>query len=116
MLLSAWFGHQQIVKPLLLAGVDVNVCGDHRFTPLIIAILRGHLEVVRVFLEQGEDVDALDRCGLTALIAAACWNRVEIVNLLLEYNADQTIKWDGRTALQWAEFEGHTQIVYILRN
>ena len=116
MLLSACCGHQQIVKPLLLAGVDVNVRNIHGFTPLTMAASRGHLEVARVLLEQGADVDAQDHYGVTALIEAARWNYVEIVNLLLEYNADQNIKLGGRTALQWAEYKGHTQVVSILRN
>lgn len=87
--LAAQYGHLEIVRLLLGAGVDPNRYSPPGFhshaTPLHQAALAGHDRVVRLLVESGARVDIQD----------------------IHYNA---------TALGWAEHSGHTEIAAYLRS
>jgi ankyrin repeat protein len=52
---------------------------------------------------------------VTALMVAAEENRVEVVKLLLSRGANVNLKdVEGETALDYAEFEEHKEVVEIL--
>ena len=53
--------------------------------------------------------------GAKALIIAAGEGNIDIVELLLTAGAETNLKdSEGKTALMWAEKEGHHDIVYLL--
>ena len=53
--------------------------------------------------------------GATPLFIAAQQGRLASVRLLIEAGADDTLTADGKTALRWAEQNGHTEVAALLR-
>jgi len=54
---AARSGYLDIVKTLVTAGVDVNICENYGFLPLHEAIICGHYEIAKYLLEAGSDID-----------------------------------------------------------
>ena len=88
---------------------------------LIPAAEKGHLENVKMLLEDGQvDIDHQNNYGYTALIEAVGLREgnqlyQDIVKLLMENGADQSIKDNsGRTAMDYANQKGYTEISKIL--
>ncbi|XP_072802085.1 2-5A-dependent ribonuclease [Vicugna pacos] len=77
-----------ITRLLLDRGADVNVRGEGRKTPLILAVERKNLDLVQMFLEQGHiEMNDTDDKGRTALRVAVEHSLKEIVQLLCERGA-----------------------------
>ncbi len=77
----------------------------------------GHLSTVRMYANSGVDLNYQHPEYMTTpLIEAARGGFVDIVTLLLEHGADPAIKsqFDGKTALEEAEEQGHTKVIQIL--
>ena len=88
------------------------------------AAKEGDVGAVAALLRGGAAVDAADTGrmvpGCTALIFAAARGQLECVRLLLEAGADTTLRgeceWaDKKTALEWAEINGHAEVTALLR-
>ena len=70
-------------------------------------------------LRSGAAVDAVDDDGWTALMEAAFSGQAECTRLLLKAGADSTLRatgggWEGWTALELAEEQGHAEVVAVL--
>lgn len=66
MLQVAAKGDNARVKELLGKGVDVNMRGNDRNTPIMEAAYGGHLETVKLLLDHGADLSAKKNDGATA--------------------------------------------------
>ncbi len=62
------------------------------------------------------DVNNADDDGTTVLVWAAEEGLVGIVKISLAHGADTTAIGNGKTALQWAQQNGHMEIVEMLNN
>lgn len=72
--------------------------------------------VLRVLVDAKARVDARGPQGETALMCAAAAGAAPSVSLLLQAGADPRLKSsDGRTAAEWAESAGHTDIAALLK-
>lgn len=79
-------GQLEMVKFLVKAGADLNVCyrkkGDVSFargtTPLMAAISHNQIEIARFLVRSGADINLEDEYGHNALFYAARWNRTEL--------------------------------------
>ncbi|MEX1013493.1 MAG: ankyrin repeat domain-containing protein [Waddliaceae bacterium] len=89
---SAQFGHMEIVKALIEAGVDLNTQTNYGYTPLHLAADNGHKEVVEALIEAGAKVNTQDIKGDTPLHKAALRGNTEIVRALMLERADPDIK------------------------
>ncbi|VDL90167.1 unnamed protein product [Schistocephalus solidus] len=129
-------GHTEIVRELLLRGVDVNQATKKGNTALHIASLASQFEVVKLLIEHGADVNAqsqvrsMDLCfilvipdikryliinGFTPLYMAAQENNLEVLTLLLANGANPAITTDdGFTPLAVAIQQGHERVVAVL--
>jgi ankyrin repeat protein len=96
---------KEMVRILLEAGADPNALDGE---VLAHASEEGYAEIVRIFLEAGADPNALDGEALTR---ASENGHAKVVRMLLAAGADQL-----DAALEWAEIEGHNEIVQILLN
>jgi ankyrin repeat protein len=75
----------EVVRALVRAGADVNLCcGVTRATALHAAARRGHVEIAQALLESGAAVDARDRKGHTPLQRAINCRKNGVSQLLLE--------------------------------
>lgn len=100
---ASWGGHNEAVKMLLEAGVEVDGCDPEGRTALRAAAWGGHEEILLTLLAHGAKVDSIDHEGRTPLIAAAYMGHKEAVEILLDAGAQVDLAdGDGRTALSVA--------------
>ena len=108
-------GSLKVVKLLLEAGADTELCGRDGSTALHFAAQAGQSEVVQLLLKSGANTDVLDHQQSTPLLFAAEHGHLEVVRLLLKSRADKD-KFDrqGRTPLLFATYSGHLKVVQLL--
>ena len=118
LMFAAFNGHTDVIELLLANGADVNAQNDEGRTPLMFAASGPFPEAVSLLLEEGSDVNQSDSVEeWTPLMYAAAEGNDEVVALLLEYGANaDAMDTDGETASDFAQNNGHTQTVALLRN
>ena len=74
---------------------------------------RGYTEIVELLIRNGFDIEALSGLRLTPLGEAAARGKSDVVRLLLSNNCNKERKSasDGFTALYWAAYGGHAEVV-----
>ena len=112
-------GNLLVVRPLLIAGADVNMGNTNDDTPLHMASSRGHLEVVRALLAAGAPVNKSNNFGDTPLHRASLGGyfkgHLEVTRVLLSAGADMNrCNNDGNTPLDLASKNEHWNIVDLL--
>ena len=76
----------------------------------------GHLSIVIVLLQHSADPDLQNTFGFAALMSAADCGYETCVKALLRAKANtELLDKDGRTALQCAEYHGHTATAKVIR-
>ncbi len=114
---AAQNGHLDVVKALLVKGVNVNMKNEKGVTALMFATQNGHTEIVKELIANDADVNMKSGHGWTALMFAAQNGHTETVRVLLDNKANVNVKSKdkhGWTALMSASGNGHTEIVKIL--
>jgi ankyrin repeat protein len=96
--------------------IDINCPDENGFTPLLEAAERGHERIVAILLESCRgvtDVNCTGWTGFTPLIAAARHGHEGIVSVLLEQENIDVHHHDSQewTAMQWAHYQRHTNVV-----
>ena len=119
---SARYGNMNIINKFL-ARDDINPnLRMHRYgySALDMACEFGQVQVVDALLKKGVDVNEINtQLGLaTPLIIASYYGEANVVKRLLKEPNINTLHKDqfGRTALDYAKKEGHTNIVELLKN
>lgn len=109
-------GHLDLVRELLLHGVDPNSRNIEDQTPLNNASYYGHLNVVKELLLNGTDINAICCEGWTPLHCAVFNRYHEITTQLLAHGADANLQiFDGgSTALHFAVENNDLAIVQEL--
>jgi ankyrin repeat protein len=116
LLISSQQGHGACVRLLLGGGADVNLPAHDGATPLLISSQQGHGACVQLLLGGGADVNLPKHDGATPLLISAHQGHRDVVRILLLAGADQAAQYEGSTALQWAERQGHAAVAALLRN
>lgn len=109
--------HKDVIEYLIEKGADVNQPRtDDGSTPLFITSQHGFLEIVELLIKHGADVNKPRNDKTTPLIIASFKGRLEVVVLLLS-KTDVIVEatFNGKTALDWAEYAKHTKIVKIIQ-
>lgn len=102
-------------RSLIESGADVNKRTPYGITPLNVAVDAGLRDLANLLIDKGADVNAKDNWDWTPLHSAVYKDK-EMVDLLITRGANVDAK-DGaaRTPLWYAEKDGHTEIVELLR-
>jgi len=118
MMLAAFNGHTEIVKYLLRKGANVNHHDNNNRTALMYASSGPANETVKLLLEAGAEVNVTDSIeGFTAIMFAAAEGQTEVFKTLIAAGADISIKdKDGETARDFANNNGHSEIVKLINN
>ncbi|MFB0555182.1 MAG: ankyrin repeat domain-containing protein [Phycisphaerae bacterium] len=102
-------------RRLIEAGADVNKRTPYGTTPLDRAVSAGLKDIVELLIAKGANVNAKDSWNWTPLHSAV-YSSKDMVKLLIARGANVNAKnRAGRTPLWYAEKEGHTEIVELLR-
>jgi ankyrin repeat protein len=111
--------HFHVATLLYRHDAVVDVQGDDKYTPLLVASLEGQVDIMRWLLDHGADTNSRDKYCMTPLIQAAINGmNLEAVQLLLEHNADTDSQYmDGKTSLSLilAHRSWEGQVVDIFR-
>jgi ankyrin repeat protein len=83
-------------------------------TPLHCAASKGNPEVAQILLEKEADIEALSKMGWRPLQLSASEGHVDVVRLLVDWRAEVNASVDGHTALYYAIWQGHFDIVDLL--
>ena len=114
---AAALGFIDMVRCLLLAGMDVNE-RLHRFkgiTALMLACRHGHADVVTLLIDFGAHIEAWDSDGDSAMTAAIRNGDVDIVRLLIGHaNCVNSLHRCNVSPLMMASSAGHSGIVRLL--
>lgn len=113
LMLAALNSHKDTVEILLNKGADVNIKNNEGMTALMYAAKKGLSPVptVQTLLDK-----MMKKGNLPALKPTVSNEYKDIVVILLNKGADVNAKNNnGWTALMFAEFENHTEIVNILK-
>jgi ankyrin repeat protein len=99
----------QMVKLLINSGADFkgffSIVGYY-----------GNTQMAEYFLQKGIDVNEQAVTGETALMSAINGNKIEMIEYLLKNGANPLLKTkNGKTALDFAEKNGNTRIIQILK-
>lgn len=119
---------QDVQKTSLDALIEAASLGDNAMVMLMLergargktaalenAILLKRGPVARLLLEWGANPSALSR-NAQELVYLAGEGDEDLVRLFIEHGADLNVVWRGRTPLQAAHEEGHTNIVELLES
>lgn len=113
---AACLGRADMIRPLLLAGVDLEARDASGRTALFLASYFGSLGSVQVLLREGAHPDTSDLVlGNTALIASVFRGFGEITACLIAGGARTNLRnRAGQTALRIAALFGHAAIAEVL--
>ena len=133
MLEAAGKGNTARVRELLDSGVNANMRGPDRNTPLMEAAYGGHAETVKLLLDRGADPSVKKRDGATAwtltsnsqvldvfknvealVTAAGEGNQAAVQDLMRKGTPVNALNRSGEGALHTASWHGRTEIVKLL--
>ena len=121
--LAAFFGRKAILEELIRRGADVNITSNNTMKVQAIhsAVAQQDqalaLQMTEMLLKKGASVNATQSGGWTPLHEVAFHGEIKLVRLLLDWGADKTIKSDdGKTAIDMALQQGHTDVIALLQS
>jgi len=115
--LAAYFGNEDVIRTLLLAGSDPNIPSRNGFNvyPIHSAVASNYTMIAKMLLEAGADINVVQKSGATPLHSAAHNGNIELLIVLLEAGAIVDAKMeDGKTAADKAFEKGFIEIAKIL--
>ena len=99
-------------------NADPNVWGSDGCNALLQAAADGQTALVELLIQSGADINAVHRENGATALHTACWsNHTGCVAVLVANGCDVAAKADdGRTCVQWAEYQGNTSVLEIMRS
>jgi len=92
LLLATMGGQTEIVRMLIAAHVNLDVCDRYGKAPILIAAQHHYFDIVTMLVEAGANINAVEAANdHTALTYAACAGALDIVAFLLDHGARQDI-------------------------
>ncbi|KAI9730863.1 MAG: hypothetical protein M1834_005581 [Cirrosporium novae-zelandiae] len=116
LIVGSYFGHEVIVKLLLMRPTELEYKDDFGNTPLLWAVQKKHEAVVKLLLEKSANPESKDKFGQTPLLWATKKRYETVVKLLLKKGANLESKNGdyGGTPLSAAAECGHEAVVRLL--
>jgi ankyrin repeat protein len=99
---------------LLAAGADANVKDDHGWTSVRVGSVYSTADILQLLIDRGGSVNEPDDLGQTPLIAFVSWNNgdaaARLALLLARPELDLDAELEGKTAEQWAQERGYSEL------
>ena len=108
-------GDTEMLRPMLEAGMPVELKDGKGNTLLMLAAYHGNAQTVEILLEKGAEPDARNDRGQTPLAGVAFKGHLSVARLLLAAGADPLAdQGGGKTPVMFAAMFGHPQMVALL--
>ena len=112
---AARTGNDELLAPMLAAGMPVNLADEKGNNLLMLASYHGNLETTRLLLRAGASPDQRNARNQTPLAGVAFKGDLAAVKLLIENGADPNAdQGGGRLPIHFAALFGHDLIVNYL--
>lgn len=112
---AAESGDCNAVRSCIAAGLNVDVCDERKWTPLMISAFNGNEALALSLVRSGANLHHRDNAGYAPLHWAAFNGHVAVVKLLIDHGADVNARSQhGWTALLQAVTRGHKNVVSLL--
>lgn len=112
---AARTGNDELLGPMLAAGMPVNLADEKGNSLLMLASYHGNLETTRLLLRAGASPDQRNARKQTPLAGVAFKGDLAAIKLLIENGADPNAnQGGGRLPIHFAALFGHTHIVEYL--
>jgi ankyrin repeat protein len=103
----------ELVKSLIMQGVDVNSKNEYGFTLLHTAVLCGSVDVVQYLISKGADVNARNYQDVTPLHCAE--SNFDVVKCLVAHGAEVNARsCNGYTPLHYTVRYRHIEFIEVL--
>lgn len=110
-------GDEELLLPMLAAGLPVNLADGKGNSLVMLSAYYGHAPLVRILLEKGAAPDQRNDRNQTPLAGVAFKGGLEIVKLLVAHGADpRADQGGGRCPIHFAAMFGHPDIVAYLHS
>lgn len=105
-----------LIKVLVHSGANLNLLDSSGASPLAYAVDFHDEKMTQALLDAKADPNFSAKNKLTPLIISAQDNQLSLVKILISSKAiiDNKCSKYGRTALHWATFNGHIQVMSLL--
>lgn len=115
--LASQYGHAEVVRRLISAKANIELCDKQNTSPLFFASWEGHREIVQLLIEAGANPnrEAGKDFG-TPLYVASQQGHLDVVKCLLAHGArvDYVSDSSSETALYAASAYGHVDVIQCL--
>ena len=98
---AALDGDVDMIKELLMDGVNVNTLSMFSMTPLLYALSRGHVNAATTLLAAGADANPCDSEGTSALMYAIDTVNPVLVKMILDQGVDLKHRNRGNRPALW---------------
>jgi len=117
---AALHGKSDRVQILLDTKADIEATDKSGDTPLHLATMANNTETALLLLKKKANPNATGKGETTPLMLAACGGNEVLVDALLKQGADKNAvnRWGkrrGKTALEYAQDNGHAKVVDLLQ-
>ena len=112
--LAVRYMHADVTRLLLARGAKLNSAGPSGGDLLSIASRNADFPTTVALLEHGANPNATDKRDMPPLVAAVFSGSLPIVRKLLEHGADARVRFEGRSAMDYARDAGDWEIVEAL--
>lgn len=117
LIVAAARGYEEIVRYLLMKGVDIDTKDNNKNTALFWANREDRHSIVRLLIDNGANINIQNSNESTVLHRAAELGELDDVKYFIDQGANVEIKeCHGRTALDCAILNGHYETVEFLEN
>lgn len=104
-----------LIKPLILAGCNPNICDDRYLAPLHMAVLKNNEEGVRLLIKMKADVNIPGEFEQTPLHLATICGNLKIIKILINHEADiLMVDEKNLSVLDYANDEKNPDIIKYL--
>lgn len=107
---------QELDYCIIDLGANVDEQNDDGDTALMLAANNGHKAAVEFLIARRANVNLVNCDGHFALYYAAFIGHKDVCEALLKAGADKTLKYNEKTAAQWASEEGHKQLAAFIES
>ncbi len=107
-------GDVETIRPLVLAGIDINHPNSKGVTPLHVVAQEGHVSLAQLLLQNGANLHARYDDLWTPLHLAVQNGHLEMTALLINYGAYVIGPKEDFTPLHFAAQEGYVEIAQLL--